>query len=532
MSLFEATASAGATALNAEGIICSSTASFTATSTISYADALIKAKTGAKKVAKSEAEFTANVVSQSTEVTLGLVEKDGIIGVIGTNYGDYLFWDSYTNEWAVGDEKISIGSNAGQTGQDFYAVAVGNSAGQTKQGHNAVAVGNGAGQTEQGLSAVAVGNGAGQTKQGLSAVAIGAFAGLTTQGDLTVAIGNGAGQYAQEKYAVALGHIAGQTNQGEYAVAVGIGAGKETQGKNTVAVGAAAGQNYQEESAVAVGVAAGYNGQKEYAVAVGAGSGKNDQGESAVAIGAAAGYTGQNKYAVAIGVGAGQTDQEESAVAIGDSAGQTSQKKLAVAIGGSSGLINQGEFAVAVGSYAGQTGQSNNSIVLNASGIGLNGSESGFYVNPVRNISSFTGSTGVMVYDTGTNEITYKQGKTFIIDHPLDQDKYLVHACLEGPEAGVYYRGKGQITNNSFTIIELPEYVDKLAKNFTAHVTPIYNGHNEKTMKVSDVEKGSFRVYGENGRFNWVVYGERSVIVVEPKKSNVEVKGTGPYKWI
>ena len=41
--------------------------------------------------------------------------------------------------------------------------------------------------------------------------------------------------------------------------------------------------------------------------------------------------------------------------------------------------------------------------------------------------------------------------KTFIINHPLDDSKYLVHACLEGPEAGIYYRGDGEITNNEST---------------------------------------------------------------------------------
>ena len=39
----------------------------------------------------------------------------------------------------------------------------------------------------------------------------------------------------------------------------------------------------------------------------------------------------------------------------------------------------------------------------------------------------------------------HKKTKTFIIDHPIDKNKYLVHGCLEGPEFGVYYRGKSEI---------------------------------------------------------------------------------------
>jgi hypothetical protein len=41
------------------------------------------------------------------------------------------------------------------------------------------------------------------------------------------------------------------------------------------------------------------------------------------------------------------------------------------------------------------------------------------------------------------NSLLYNTSKTFIIDHPIKKDKYLVHACVEGPETGVYYRGKG-----------------------------------------------------------------------------------------
>jgi hypothetical protein len=52
---------------------------------------------------------------------------------------------------------------------------------------------------------------------------------------------------------------------------------------------------------------------------------------------------------------------------------------------------------------------------------------------------------------------------------------------------------------------------------------------------VSEFEQdsdNSFTVYGVNGKFNWVVYGSRGVIEVEPKKNNVVVHGQGPYKWI
>jgi uncharacterized protein (DUF736 family) len=71
---------------------------------------------------------------------------------------------------------------------------------------------------------------------------------------------------------------------------------------------------------------------------------------------------------------------------------------------------------------------------------------------------------------------------------PTQKDKYLVHACLEGPETGVYYRGKSEITNNEYVIINLPSYVEKLAIDFTIQLTPIYCGKEIKQLYTTEVE--------------------------------------------
>jgi hypothetical protein len=129
--------------------------------------------------------------------------------------------------------------------------------------------------------------------------------------------------------------------------------------------------------------------------------------------------------------------------------------------------------------------------------------------------------------------------KTFIIDHPIDNDKYLVHACLEGPEAGVYYRGIGKINENEkMTIINLPNYVDAFAKDLQAIVSLICDdGENMCNLCVSTVSNGSFKVFrnpilNSDTHFNWIVTGKRNDIVVEPYKNDVIVKGDGPYKYI
>ena len=160
------------------------------------------------------------------------------------------------------------------------------------------------------------------------------------------------------------------------------------------------------------------------------------------------------------------------------------------------------------------------------------------FINPVRGVSYTDVARPVLVYDSSTKEITYNNGgaKTFVIQHPLEHDKYLVHACLEGPEVGVYYRGSGEILENKDKVqIQVPNYVDVLAKNVTAYVTPVFNDENYKSNRnlgVGEFSNNKFTVYGKPGKFNWVLYGERNNINTEPNKSDVELKGHGPYKWI
>jgi hypothetical protein len=40
----------------------------------------------------------------------------GGIGLTGTSYGQYLYWNNNTTAWAVGGNTITIGSNAGANG--------------------------------------------------------------------------------------------------------------------------------------------------------------------------------------------------------------------------------------------------------------------------------------------------------------------------------------------------------------------------------------------------------------------------------
>jgi hypothetical protein len=76
--------------------------------------------------------------------------------------------------------------------------------------------------------------------------------------------------------------------------------------------------------------------------------------------------------------------------------------------------------------------------------------------------------------------------KNFVIDHPTKPGKKLVHTCLEGPENGVYVRGR--VLNRDF--IELPEYWKGLVDEttITVSLTPI-GAHQDIIVKRIDESK-------------------------------------------
>jgi hypothetical protein len=80
-------------------------------------------------------------------------------------------------------------------------------------------------------------------------------------------------------------------------------------------------------------------------------------------------------------------------------------------------------------------------------------------------------------------EVLQASIKNFVIDHPTKEGKKLVHTCLEGPENGVYVRGK--LVDES--IIELPEYWTKLVdeSSISISITPIGNSQD---IFVSNIE--------------------------------------------
>lgn len=128
--------------------------------------------------------------------------------------------------------------------------------------------------------------------------------------------------------------------------------------------------------------------------------------------------------------------------------------------------------------------------------------------------------------------------KSFVIDHPDDpENSLLVHACLEGPENGVYYRGEAKIGNKGSATVKLPAYFEALVHegNRTVVVTPIEDGSvlgNITHLRTSRVISGEFTVFGTKGTpFFWRVEAERKDIKrLEVEMNKEELRGAS--EWI
>jgi hypothetical protein len=270
-------------------------------------------------------------------------------------------------------QRISIGYQPDtQDGQSWDTIAIGARAGTTNQGNNAIAMGNRAGNSGQGSDAIAIGSSPNSSVGG---------AGYLNQGSYAVAIGAQAGETSQSSSAIAVGYLAGQTSQGYNAVAIGVNAG----------------QVNQQQNAVAIGNNAGHTGQSLTSIAIGEDAADTDQGFSAIALGRWAGSQYQGQKAIAIGRLAGRYNQGGWAVAIGHHAGM-----------GVFDTSSQGTNAIAIGAHAGEYSQHANSIVIqataNGNGTGINPSEQGLYIDPIRNVND---GTQYVIYNSDTKEVTY-----------------------------------------------------------------------------------------------------------------------------
>ncbi len=100
-------------------------------------------------------------------------------------------------------------------------------------------------------------------------------------------------------------------------------------------------------------------------------------------------------------------------------------------------------------------------------------------------------ATALVVSDAGGNVLATK--KTFDIKHPNKEGWRLRHACVEGPEAAVYIRGK----LNGNHIIKLPEYWKNLIDYDTISVNLTPFGR-EDNLYVKEIREDMIIVSGNH----------------------------------
>ena len=142
-----------------------------------------------------------------------------------------------------------------------------------------------------------------------------------------------------------------------------------------------------------------------------------------------------------------------------------------------------------------------------------------FTVNQV-----LTGNTGVFSTEVSAQGITLTSRKPFDIPHPTKKGYRLRHVCLEGPESGVYHRGR--LTGKN--VIELPEYWRGLVDPETITVT-LTQIKTSQDLIVEGIEWGSrIKIKSGNGTGIDCFYlvhaeradGEKLIVEYEGKSSD------------
>jgi hypothetical protein len=132
------------------------------------------------------------------------------------------------------------------------------------------------------------------------------------------------------------------------------------------------------------------------------------------------------------------------------------------------------------------------------------------------------GRFGVCQADTGIFASVAAPFKFFDVPHPTKQKMRLRHSCLEGPEIGVYYRGRLKNSN----VIELPEYWRGLidAETITVSLTP-HTFYQE--LYIKNIEWGCrINIVNNAGGpidCSYIVYAERNDVnklVIEYKEED------------
>ena len=170
------------------------------------------------------------------------------------------------------------------------------------------------------------------------------------------------------------------------------------------------------------------------------------------------------------------------------------------ALGHNSGsAITTGNYNVVIGSNNGSTiATSSNNIILSDGQGNIRQ-----FIDSNGNVG--IGVTGTIGYKLEVNGSFAATTKSFLIPHPTKENYKLRHGSLEGPENGVYVRGR-----TSTNIIELPDYWTGLvdADSITVNLTPI---GKTQTLWVKEIKDNKVFVGSKCAtvEYFYTVFGER-----------------------
>jgi len=433
-------------------------------------------------------------------------------------------YDTTSKALQIGTVGVNMGSGDGFTSivkVDANSVALGNDLGYNQQ-LGAIALGQQAGNNLQGTYAIAMGLFPGIVSAGIGAIAAGWYTNsLSTNNDYCVSLGEFAARNFQASQSIAIGYECARYNQGSSAIAIGNATAFTGQAANTVAIGSSI---VQQTSGYSIGNAAGGQG---FSI----GNQANSLG-SATAIGALVRAPRSN-----INIGYNTGGGEFS------SAGGSSNTMIGFQAGsqGTEVLGTDMISCVAIGQNAAFTGQYLQSMVLDTMATIPTPTVRGIFVNPVRQLNMGAGANVLCngnIASVVAGEVYINSAKTFVIDHPVvPQTHYLVHACLEGPEVGVFYRGEAEIpAGKTCVMVTLPDYVAKLATDLTAQVTALET--RASGVFVSRVRDNQFCIMmdpvslQQPQKFSWHVFGKRLDLVTQPPKTAAIKRNIGPYTWL
>jgi len=201
-------------------------------------------------------------------------------------------------------------------------------------------------------------------------------------------------------------------------------------------------------------------------------------------------------------------------------------------------------FSLEVTGVSNFVGNTNQLGLYTCNGASIfNGTQTTNGVNTVNAASILNGSTtinGALVVNGATHINGFLSfissivgtTKEFDIPHPSKENYRLAHGCIEGPEFGVYFRGKSK-TNT----INLPDYWKDLVHEdtITVNLTPIGKNQNLYVEYIKDNQikvGGGVIVQGETQfNYHYTIFAERKdVNKLVPEYEGTEIIHQGGPK--